>query len=72
MIRNQKANESPATTAVTAKIRTSAPSRWSWPAARRRIRQTRSSRAHAASVSISVAIMPANAAAMPALTDPVR
>ena len=63
---------SPATTAVAAKIRTSAPSFCSWPAARRRTRHTRSSREHTASVSISVAIMPAKATAMPALTEPVR
>ncbi len=46
MIRNQNPNATSAITAEAPKIRASAPSRCSWPAARRTIRQTRSSREH--------------------------
>ena len=63
MIQNQIENSTSATMAVTAKIRGRMPSCCSWPAARRRIRQTRSSRVAIASVSISVAIIPKNVTA---------
>ena len=53
------------------KMRGSAPSRWSMPPARRTTFQIASSRTASTSVSISEAIMPAKATAMPSVTEPV-
>ena len=68
---NHTRKASPTTTAVTAKMRTSIPSRCSCPAARRRIRHA-VERAQSASVTIRVPIMPAKAAAIPEAHGPVR
>ena len=71
-IRNQKPKASAATIAVTMKIRARTPSRWSIPPARRMTFQIASSRTASTRVSISEAIMPAKATAIPKLTEPVR
>ncbi len=70
MIQNQSENSTSATIAVTAKIRGSTPSCCSCPAARRRIRHTRSSRVAIASVTISVASIPKNVTARASVIEP--
>ena len=70
MITNQIENSTSATIAVTAKIRGSTPSCCSWPAARRRIRQTRSSRVAIPSVIIRVPSIPKKVTASASVIEP--
>ncbi len=70
MSTNQSENATSATIAVTAKIRGRIPSCCSCPAARRRMRHTRSSRVASPSVSISVAIIPKNVTTSASVIDP--
>jgi len=72
MIRNQKVKASTATATLIAKMRSSAPRSWRWPAARLTSFQAWSTRFAAAIVSISEARQPSIAVPMPAVTYPVR
>src|SRR3954452_4647988 len=68
--KNQIPKTTSAITALVPKIRASAPSRWSWPAARRTIRHSRSSREASESVTNSEARMPAKATTIPSMCEP--